>query len=327
MYARRMALLVMLLALFAAMGVTAAGCPGSFHDSGGSGVNIDLFQEHSGANLPWINYGWDLGENPWGGAHGGFSSNGDTLDAGFGFLAGRGVRLVRVFLFCDLRAGLTQSGNTIEFEPVVYDDMGALLDAARAHGLMLMPVLLDYLVADGVANENGNTVGERPDLLTTDRDAFVSLLSEFLATYGNHPSIYAWDVMNEPELAGAVTLVEVGEFIAAVAEAIHENTTHLATTGSFRRDLLLLYPTLGLDIYQFHHYDYMEASLPLDFPVADLGLDKPVLIGEIEPTNVAAKLQTIEDNGYHGALFWSLRAGDGSEFRGSADEFAGYFDG
>ena len=288
------------------------------------GEGQGTFWAHSGANLPWINYGWDLGENPYGGPHGGFSANTAALSAGFGGLEEYCVGLVRVFLFGDVRTGIEETKDgTLSFDGYVYADMDALLAAAQDHGLRLMPVLVDYLMADGINEEKPYAVGERPEYLTTERAAFVALLSEFLACYGGHPAIYAWDVMNEPELVTAVDAAEVRSFVQEMTQAIHTNTQHLATVGSWHCDSVAQWQGAGLDFYQFHYYDYMAEDCPLDTPAADFCLDKPIILGEVQPTEVQSKLQTIEEGGYSGALFWSVNAD--YDFMAVAPGYAAYF--
>ena len=71
---------------------------------------------------------------------------------------------------------------------------------------------------------------------------------------------------------------------------------------------------LGLDFYQVHWYDSVEAAAPLKRPVSKLGLDRPVLLGEfptrgstVPPADV---LVTTQSAGYSGALAWSMFAED-----------------
>ncbi len=63
----------------------------------------------------------------------------------------------------------------------------------------------------------------------------------------------------------------------------------------------------------------MAGQYPLDYPVSSLGLDKPVLVGECQPGDVTNKMNTINNNGYQGVLFWSLNAD--YSFRDVADEY------
>jgi hypothetical protein len=71
---------------------------------------------------------------------------------------------------------------------------------------------------------------------------------------------------------------------------------------------------LGLDFYQVHWYDSVEAASPLRRPVSRLRLDRPVLLGEF-PTRGSAVapedvLKAARDAGYAGALAWSVFADD-----------------
>ena len=67
----------------------------------------------------------------------------------------------------------------------------------------------------------------------------------------------------------------------------------------------------------------MEHEIPFDFPANGLGLDKPVIVGEVQPTSVEEKLHVAEENGYAGVLFWSLNAD--YDFAGVAEQFDAYF--
>ena len=249
-----------------------------------------------GVNLPWINYGYDMG--------GGVSSNLATLYSQFDKWRGS---VVRIFLFCDLRSGINfdVSGNPISFKQGVFDDMNALLAAAKTFGIKLIPVLFDYMIADG---KSGSFIGEHADLITdaSKKQALLGLFGTFFDTYAGDSSIYAWDVMNEPEFAGAVAISDTQSFISDFTKLIHSKSTQAkVTVGSARRDWMLQYWTdIGLDIYQFHYYDNFESSLPLDYSVDSLGLDKPVIAGELQPTQALSKLDIVKTNGCMAGLFW-----------------------
>jgi len=290
-------------------------------------VNFGLtprFSEYSGVNLPWINYGWDIGRNPWGGSHGGFSDNQAALAGNFAFLASHGVRVVRVFIFCDLRSGILfdAQGSPIDFDSYAIADFAALVSAAETYQLKLIPVLLDYTVADGVSSEGGTPMGEHPDLISdaTKRQALVGLLVTLVRGFKNRPCILAWDLMNEPEFVTAVSQSDVRLFLGQLATSIHSGAPgEKVTVGCRNRGDLAAVTGAGLDLYQFHYYDYMEPSYPFDFPAASLALDRAVLIGECQTTGITSKLVAAKRNGYLGLLFWSLNA-DGS-FAAVADEY------
>jgi len=110
-------------------------------------------------------------------------------------------------------------------------------------------------------------------------------------------------------------------FCSAFVGFIHERSTKPVTPGVMDRSKLERWTDAGLDLYQFHYYDSMEATLPLDYPASSLGLDKPVFVGEAQPSNVAGKMDTIYENSYRGVLFWSLNGDDGYDFRAVADDY------
>ena len=79
---------------------------------------------------------------------------------------------------------------------------------------------------------------------------------------------------------------------------------------------------MGLDVYQFHYYDYMSNTTPLNytFTPAELALlnGKPVIAGELQPTDVINKLNILEQYGYNGGLFWQ----DGTTYTISPAQYA-----
>lgn len=255
----------------------------------------------SGANLPWINYGYDIGGGPTG-----FSSSAYLVTLYNALDQWKGST-VRVFLFCDLRNGITfdASGNPTGFTSSVFNDMQALLDAAKAFDIKLIPVLFDYMIADG---NSGTYLGEHPDLITdpVKKQELLDLFSGFFTRFAGDPSIYAWDVMNEPEFAGAVSISDAQSFVSDFVSLIHSKSTQAkVTVGSARRDWMLQYWTgIGLDVYEFHYYDKFEKDVPLNYSVDSLNLNKPVIAGELQPDNVSSKLNTLNNDGYAGGLFW-----------------------
>ncbi|MFC1548361.1 S8 family serine peptidase [Candidatus Omnitrophota bacterium] len=280
-----------------------------------------------GENLPWISYGYDIGTATLGseaGSHYGFSSQ-----AGFDALVDRMRKrqgdYIRVFLFNDLRAGVTFSGsNPTGFNSNVYADMDALIEVAEMLGVKLLPVLLDFKMADGVSNESGTAVGEHLDLITntdtTNRDNLISLLGDFVDHYSSSDVIYAWEVMNEPEeiyLNTSANLTQTKSFISAlISEVQAEDTDTPVTLGNQDRlSMINNWTDVGLDIYQYHYYNRFEnESKPLNYAYSNMSTavgGRPVIVGEVDPTQdgdnsqtVLDKLNTIYGDGYSGAFFW-----------------------
>ena len=268
------------------------------------------FVAKSGANLPYINYGWDLGRNPWDGKHGGFASNRKKLESDFAFLAKHKVSVVRIFTFCDLRSGVLfdNKGNPTGFDPYALKDFEVLVETAQAHHLLLIPSLFDFMLADGVSQEGDCPVGEHPDLISDPGKsrALLGLFRTLIKRFGNHKAIMAWEVINEPNYATAVSLRDLKIFVKQFVEMIHaEAPGAKVTVGCETRGDLKDWTDVGLDLYQFHYYDYMESEYPFDFPISRLGLDRPVFIGEAQPSKIIHKLKTAKKNGVMGLLFWT----------------------
>ena len=188
-------------------------------------VEINDFIRHSGVNLPWVRYGWDLGVNPWGGAPGGFASNSAALEEDFAYLRTNGVKMCRVFLFCDFRTGLAYDGEDyiLGVDEYVFADMRTVLDVAASNSIQLIPVLMDYTIADGVQWEGPNKVGEHPEFITNGvrrAQLIDNVIRPFVREFGTNDTIYAWDIINEPRLASAVSQAQMQAFVEACATAI-----------------------------------------------------------------------------------------------------------
>lgn len=279
----------------------------------GFGSTIEWFKHYSGLNLPWINYGWDIGHNPWGGAHGGFSSNLVRLDSDFAYMAAHKVKKVRVWIFGDLRSAMIfdETGRPTEFDEHVFADMDALVTVAEKYNIQLICVLFDYTIADGVLYEGTNKVGEHPELILdeTNRIITASLVSPFVNRYKNRHCIYGWDMMNEPEYTITFSSGFTQTFLNNLANFVRStDPTAKITFGAKNRGSVSDWADYNYNLAQFHYYDAMETSFPFNYPASSLGLKYPVLIGECQPTNVASKLDSAFANGYAGVLFWSLNA-------------------
>jgi hypothetical protein len=288
-------------------------------------AEMNSFLNHSGINLPWINYGWDLGRNPWGGVPGGFAANRASLEADFTYLREHHVKLCRVFLFCDFRTGLNLDidGNVLGLDSYVVPDMETLLDVAATKGIRLIPVLLDYTLANGVEMENGNTVGEFPEYITNATmraQLLTNALHPFLEQFGDHDAIYAWDIINEPRLAVAVSQPEMRSFIEDIAALIRTTAPEAkVTVGFYDRYHLNDYGHELCDLTQVHYYDHMSYYWDYDTPAIEIS-DKSTFFGEIAPDNVGDQLNTAIENGYTGVLFWSLNKD--YDFRVVADAYS-----
>jgi hypothetical protein len=283
-----------------------------------------------GANLPWLSYGGDFGANAWH-ADGGVARPGrrEHLRRVLRALAEAGVSVVRWFMLCDGRAGLQESpaGTLVGLDDFVFRDADAAVEELERAGLAAIFVLFDFhwfrpaQVVNGVQTGGRGPLAANPGLRV---NLFERVLDPLLERYGRHPSIAAWDVINEPEwvtrrLRSASPACDVSRpamraFIRDTVSLIHHRTVHAATAGSASIRSLTLVQGLDLDVYQAHWYDHLDRLAPLDRPVANLGLDRPVILGEF-PTRGSARpsadiLSAARLAGYAGALSWSVLSSD-----------------
>jgi len=295
-----------------------------------------------GVNYPWIHYGHDFGECAWG--HDGVSTEESRkqLKADFAEMKRQGVHVVRWFLFGDGRASpeFDSDGFTTGLDQQFYRDLDVALAIAEEHDIYLIIVLLDFHLAKKAENVKGVQTGGRSELITHagKRKAFLEkALKPLLQKYGNHKNIIAWDVINEPEGAmdipggrwveEPVSAEAMQSFVKDAVRHIHKDATQHATLGSASRRWLDYWRGCNLDFYQYHYYDKMESEWSLEYPCAQLRLDKPCIVGEFPTKNSRISLQKhldiIHEQGYGGALAWSYRAEDDESDFGSCREALG----
>jgi sugar phosphate isomerase/epimerase len=279
-----------------------------------------------GANLPWIDYGADVGTSAWH-PSGGLAARPaarERLRHAFASLAADGVGLVRTFVLCDLRSGVRfrRDGLPIGLDDEVFADLEALLAEAVAHGIGLIPVLLDFHLCHAAQTVGGVQTGGRGYLMVEEegRGATIEhVLLPIVRRYDGHEAIVAWDLFNEPDWCvgllsapgGLDPFAVVQAFLATAVDAVRASTAQPVTIGLGAASQLDLVRPLGLDVYQVHWYEpHGWAALQTD--VADFGLDAPVILGEFpgRSDRVGDILDTAERAGYAGALVWSRLARD-----------------
>ncbi|MCM8818062.1 MAG: cellulase family glycosylhydrolase [Candidatus Omnitrophica bacterium] len=266
------------------------------------------FVYNSGINLPWINYGWDVGRNPWEKEkHGGFSSNKNILFDKFMFFKNSGMEVIRVFLFCDFRSGVIfdKFGNCF-FDEYVYNDFKTLVETAKETNIKILPVLFDYTICDGVSSENGVPVGEHKEIFYDFKiqKKLLKLFETFFEKIESKNVIYGWDIINEPEHMN-VNQEKLEIFINSFIKIIKKHRKNEpVTVGSFSQNSLKNYKKFNFDFYQFHYYDSFQNHSSIDIHFYNLFVDRPVIIGELEPTAIVDKLTKIWEKGYKGVLIW-----------------------
>ena len=283
-----------------------------------------------GANFPWLQYGGDFGANAWS-PGGGLAqrTDGAAIVDRLTRLSARGVTVLRWFVLCDGRAGITfePDGTPAGLDATFLSDFETALSWTGAARLQILPVLLDFHWCHPAKIVNGvQTGGRRRVLADPDRrESLVdTVIAPLLARYGREPLIHAWDIINEPEWItfGAGTWnpftslrqSSLRAYVRLVAERAHALATQPVTVGSASTRWLPLVRGLGLDFYQAHWYDRFESTHPLATPVAALGCDQRVILGEFPSAGSMhtpdVLLSRALGAGYAGALFWSVMAED-----------------
>ena len=286
----------------------------------------------SGINLPWLSYGNDFGSSVWN-PRGGISQkkNRMRLDRIFRRLKEQRIGCIRWFLLGDGRSGIltTARGIPAGVDDRFFNDIDAAVELAAKHKLKIIFVLLDYLLFSPAQVLNGVQMGGRRRWIASrvqHREFVKHVLEPILKRYGRSPAILAWDILNEPEwatlgLGGAATTEaipawQVRRFLKRTVELVHRFTGQPATVGLANAAGLPLVKDIGLDLFQVHWYDRFDAAAPLDRPVRNLGLDRPLLLGEFPTRNTARSRSKIvalaRRHGYCGALAWSLLGNDRS---------------
>jgi peptidoglycan/xylan/chitin deacetylase (PgdA/CDA1 family) len=249
--------------------------------------------------------------------------------------------IVRIFLFADLRSGIDfdKTGVPVGFTPIALQSMDTLFRLALEEQVALMPVVFDFLMADGKSSPHfpGDWLGgEAAHLITNPRAraAMVDLIGQLAARYLNHPALLVWDIMNEPENAVAVVTpehwIDLQIFLRDAVDAVQAQG-ELATVGHRNpvdaRDHFrgVLRTSLG----QVHYYPNLEtrpAPFGLDTPQEPVFGQVPGGWGEApaRPGQIDDDMQAGRNGNSAYFLFWSWRGddenADGFKVRAYRDE-------
>ncbi len=248
-----------------------------------------------GVNYPWLDYAEDFGSSPRG--HTGVNSTEkfERVKNDFEQMRECGVRVVRWFLFGDGRGGfLVKDGIPQKPDDFLLIDIDAALRLAQTREIQLCFSLIDFLWLQDRGNSVAKDSNERILQFAAGREAFLqNVLIPLFREFRGHPSLFAWEVANEPEwairefhraTAAKMPLADFRAFAAEVVDAIHEFGHASATLGSARLLWVRAWSELQLDFYQAHFYPKteMETGQTLSQQLASLpALDKPLWLGEL----------------------------------------------
>jgi hypothetical protein len=281
----------------------------------------------------WWGRRWDLGDE----------AVAASLRADF-----RGIRAlfgsgapVRLWLFADGRTAMSfdAGGAFLGFTARSQATMQVLLRLAVEEKVALVPVLLDFHIADGVARSGPDgawPVAEHTALVTdpVQRGKLVAAVEEFVRPFASHPAVLAWDVMNEPGNAAAVVTPEhfgdLQTLVAQLVDAVHR-AGGLATVGhrNVPDPRRFWRGRVATDLGQMHYYPLVETRpnpTRFDLPTEPVFGPLPAGWGELqaEPGHIAEQLGAAARAGHRLFMFWSWRGsdenGDGFAVRPHADE-------
>ena len=315
-----------------------------------------------GVNFPWLDYGWDFGLGPpaWRGTRT-TPRWFDEIDGHLRHLHGLGVRVIRWFMLADgLTYGSGAAAPRSDpldaqrwhFDPgpldqLFIDHFSELLARVAAFNsrtsppLLLLPVLVDFTFCQpgvlGVKKPNPvapATQIEDPDWVKQGRaeaiadagkrrrflDAVLNPLLQ--ASQAQRDTIYAWELMNEPDwVTNGWEPNGVGHLPVdadAMRAFLEDGKTRVRTAGfkptiGFNRIETLQKSGVTAEINQFHHYP--DKMRRLGQHVFDPRF--PAIIGEFATAetdiwpelgnnqSVLARLKRIAGLGYPMALPWS----------------------
>lgn len=283
----------------------------------------------AGANLPWVSYGNDFGASAWY-PRGGLAASPaaqEAADRALARAADEGLEIVRWFVLCDGRAGVRfgERGIPIGLDDRVPADLEAAMDVSYRRGVRLLLVLFDFHWCLPERRVSGVQLGGRRNTIAggSARAALAErVVVPLLERFGREPAVFGWDLFNEPEWItwgfggrGCRRLAPwlVRDWLAGLVRVARASAEQPVTVGLASAGGLPLCRGLGLDFYQVHWYEHIEDEAPLDRPVARLGLDRPLVLGEFPargPRSPSASFEAARGAGYAGALLWSLLARD-----------------
>ncbi|MCK9183527.1 MAG: T9SS type A sorting domain-containing protein [Fibrobacteraceae bacterium] len=292
----------------------------------------------SGANLAWIDYNSDVGDN--------------ALDENAWRQAVEGVRssggnVIRWWLFNNMSQSPTINTTThlvSGLKANTIANMEKALDIAEEYGVMVSMCLFSHNLMEfsqwGIYTNDKVDSTANLNLFTDEgTSAFITnALDPVVEAIGNHEALLTWEIFNEPEGMTSVGWTTrkidkslLQKFTNKVAAAIHaKNSALLVSTGSvniqyqswWNNDALIAAggeATGTLDFFQTHYYPYYQNDdvspflhTPQELAATyNFDADKPLIIGEFPASgwagttynsNMAAKTELTTEQCYQNAF-------------------------
>lgn len=287
--------------------------------AGSAQVKLPPFKGMCGVNLPYYEYGSDVGVLP-GQRHIGWSARTD-MPGMFGLMARDKVNVLRIHVFADCRAGLLIDGRSapLRITDLAWKDIRALLSAAEDNGVKLIPIIFDSGLADGNTTCRGRLSGEHPDWITdpAKRKAVLNVVSELVTGCRESTAVLAWEAMANPEYCRLMKRInqpaftcqdqaKVFDFLTEMIDRIHrDDPGRPVTVGVSNLMENCDWANLPVDFYSVGFLKELEMYTNYDAPL--YGFKKPILVNQLVGGEVALQMTNIRRHGWAGLLFWSIR--------------------
>ncbi len=299
-----------------------------------------------GANWRITEYGQNFGVTEWFPSGNGISKHSNFTRINLEYARRAGIKLLRVGLLEDGRVVFDRDGRVVRYDDTFRNDVRTLLNLAQQAGIRIEFILCDFQIAGQMQEVDRVFVGGRRAIFTDPalRAEFrAKFLAPFLSDFANHPALFGFDLINEPEWLvkkaegggledyntpigqppPPVPMEEVPR--TALTSYINECAADirqlapgkLVTAGVSARFIALTNTLANLHYLAPHHYHWMD-SLPSYIPQF---LGKTWVLEEFptkypankQPASLREYLDLVATSGGSGALFWNLTAGIDSE--------------
>lgn len=284
--------------------------------------NIEDFLFVNGINIAWINYGRDVGVDPFSSDihyHPDIHKFVEVMD----FVRNQGGNVVRWWYHTNGSTNPVFDRNQkVRRNPSFFhEDVKSILDIAYSKNLKIQICLWSF---DMLKDQWGVDVLANKKLLTqeTHLKAYIdNALLPLVNFIGNHPALFAWEIFNEPEgmtnrygghwteFKERVEMSDIQRFINRVAGAIRKEQPDVKITNGALGFLTNVEdPSNGfwnaysdtnlilqggdengyLDFYNIHYYDWARSKgSPFHHNCDPDKIDKKVIVGEYYPNDLS----------------------------------------
>ncbi len=279
-----------------------------------------------GVNYAWNQWGNDFSDNNW-------AAHFESIKSHLNDMSAQGSFAVRWWVFCDsyaapLFSSPGEEGLCTGLPPKWVDHMVEVADYAKLKNMKIYWCFTSFDVAKKGKAWDHDSIIDNPIV----RKSFIdNAVKPIVQALGDHEGVMGWDVVNEPEWminsadggdpnaeCESFPLATMRAFVKDVVDCVHTYAKQPVSVGSASMKWIgaqyNFWSGLGLDFYDFHWYDWATPYFnPCTKTAASIGLDKPVIIGEMMPdvANSSLKkshkeiMEAILKNGYSGYLMWS----------------------